>query len=106
MAKTKIYEPAGALEVIAGTTYDYTNIPAGCTIVELLYAERLTDLKGEEIGQRGVRVTINNNLAPGANPKSNVPFLWIMGTIIAFNQDYTYRFHNDGIVGYGIEVPL
>ena len=101
MAQTKIYEPAGALEVVANESYNYTNVPTGCNVVELQLGERLTDSKGEKTPLRGVRVTIANNLTPGANPKPNIPFIWLEGTTIAFNTNYTYTFQNNGIVGYG-----
>lgn len=106
MAQEKIYEPAGALEVEVNETYDYTNIPSGCDIVELLMGERITDFKNAKTPLRGVRMTIINNLTPGANPKSNIPFIWIEGTILKFNQNYSYKFHSNGIVGYGKEVAI
>ena len=106
MAQSKIYEPAGALEVEANKSYDYTNIPVGCTIVELQMGERLYDSKNDKTPLRGVRMTITNNLTEGANPKPNIPFIWLEGTMLKFNQNYTYKFQNNGIVGYGKEIDI
>lgn len=106
MAQVTMYEPAGALEVEANESYNYTNIPVGCNIVELLMGERLTDSKGSKTPLRGVRMTITNNLTPGTNPKPNIPFIWIEGTTLKFSQNYTYKFQNNGIVGYGKEVAV
>ena len=106
MAQAVIYEPAGALEVEANKDYNHTNIPSSCNIVELLMGERLTNSKNEKTPLRGIRVSITNNLTPGTNQKANIPFVWIEGTKLKFNQNYTYKFQSNGIVGYGIEVTV
>ena len=104
MSQLKIYEPAGSLQVIAGEEYNHTNLPLGCTVVELQMGERLTDANGNKTPLRGVRMTITHNITPATNPKPEIPFIWIEGTQIGFNKDYTYTFHNNGIVGYGKEI--
>ena len=106
MAQNTVYEPAGSLEVIAGETYNATNIPAVTTVVQLNMGERLLGKNGGKTPLRGVFVTIINNLTQPTNPKPNIPFLWLEGTIIAFDADYSYKFHNNGRVGYGRPVAI
>lgn len=106
MAQDTVYQPAGSLEVKAGESYNSTNIPTETTVVQLNMGVQIKDAEGRNTPLRGVRVTIQNNLPLPLDPKSNIPFIWLEGTIIAFSADYTYTFIDNGTVGYGKPIPI
>lgn len=105
MAQTKYYKPYGALEVKANEEYTVANIPSTANIVELLRGVRIQDEKGEKTRLWGVKLSINPiGISPAINPLPNIPFIWVEGTFLIFDPNFTYTFLDSGVVGYGAEV--
>ena len=101
-----VYQPMGSLEVSPDTSYTASNITSAANVVRLLRGVRITDENGNNTPIRGVRMVITNNEAAATSPVPNVPFIWYEGDFLYFDPDYTYKFIDYGIVGYGIEVAV
>lgn len=107
MAQELYYKPFGALLVEAGKTYNATNIPATADIVQLQRGVRLKDENGEDTRIWGVTLTITpTGITPAVNEKDNIPFIWKEGEVLIFDPAFSYKFHNQGVVGYGAKVPI
>ena len=101
-----VYQPMGSLEVLPDASYTASNITSAANVVRLLRGVRITDENGNNTPARGVRMVITNNEAAATNPVPNVPFIWYEGDFLYFDPDYTYKFIDYGIVGYGAEVTV
>ena len=101
-----VYKPMGALEVFPDTSYTASNITSAANVVRLLMGSRITDKNGNNTPIRGVRMVITNNETEAINPVPNVPFIWYEGDFLYFDSDYTYKFIDYGIIGYGEEVTV
>lgn len=106
MAQDTIYKPFGAVEVFPDTSYTAANIPASANLIVLLRGVRIYDEAGATTPLRGVKVTITNNVTAATTPIPNVPFIWIEGDELRFDAAFSYKFHDHGIVGYGIVVAV
>lgn len=101
-----IYKPMGALEVYPDETYTALNITSAANTVKLLRGVQILDEKGEETRLRGIKMVITNNEVAATNPVPNVPFIWYEGDFLYFDPNYSYKFLDYGIVGYGAEVTV
>lgn len=101
-----VYQPMGAIEVLRDASYTASNITSAANLVRLLRGVRITDENGNNTPIRGVRIVITNNETAAINPVPNVPFIWHEGDFLYFDPDYTYKFIDYGIIGYGKEVTV
>ena len=106
MAQELFYKPVGSMQLKANDSYTKSNIPAVCDTVVLSMGVRLTDYTGLTTPMRGIRIIIEHNEAAATSPKPNVPYIWIEGSELVFDADYTYTPLESGIVAYGIKVAI
>lgn len=106
MAQFTILQGMGALEVFPDTEYTSANVPASATAVHCQRGVRITDEDGNNTPLRGLRMTITHNAVAATSPLPNVPYIWLEGTEMRFASGYTYKFHDRGIVGFGISVAV
>lgn len=106
MAQVTILKPMGALEVFPDTSYTSANITVAADTVVCSRGVRITDENNANTPIRGLRVTITNDEIAAVTPLANVPYIWIEGTEMRFDTGYSYKFHDRGIIGYGLSVAI
>lgn len=106
MAQVTILKPIGALEVFPDTSYTAANIPAAADAVVCSRGVRITDENGDNTPLRGLRMSITYTGVAAVAPLPSVPYIWIEGTELRFDAAWTYKFHDRGIVGFGVSVAI